>query len=80
MRSTETYITPEKGNTFETALDSLPDKYRAQILRQYDLPKTKATMLDFFRWATLLEIILMIIGGGLAIGSGQCTLYSIAHA
>ena len=79
MRSTKTYTTPEKGETFGRALDSLPDTYRDQILRQYDLPTTKATMLDLFRWATPLEIILMIIGSGLAIGSGQCTLYSIAH-
>ena len=48
----------------------LPEKYREEILRQYELPEVKATFLDILRWAKPFEVVLMVVGILLAIASG----------
>src|SRR5438046_9676325 len=50
--------------------NALPKKYREEILRQYDLPTKKATVLDIFHWATPLDTFLMLIGTLMAIAAG----------
>jgi hypothetical protein len=55
---------------FEAKLASLPEQYRAAILRQYDIPDTKMSILGVLRYATPFEIFLMILGTVLSIASG----------
>jgi hypothetical protein len=63
--------TPDGQKTFSLDDESrLPEKYRQQILQQYELPATKVTMLDILRWATSFEVFLMIVGILLAIAAG----------
>jgi hypothetical protein len=60
--------------TFEERLALLPENYREQILRQYELSDKKYTVIDVLRWANPLEIGLMILGTLVAIGAGPISL------
>ena len=73
--------TPESGepelkkDDFEDRLGSLPEKYRDEILRQYDIPQTKVTLLSVLEHATWAEILLMTAGTLLSIASGFLYLF-----
>src|SRR5436190_17350876 len=64
----------KQDDDFEKRLAGLPDQYRDEILRQYEIPETNASLFAVLRYATLFEKLLMIIGAFMAIASG--TLYS----
>lgn len=51
-------------------LDELPDKYRAEILRQYDLPEVKVNLFTILGYGTRLDLALQIIGTIMSIGAG----------
>lgn len=55
---------------FEQRLAGLPQQYREEILRQYDLPISKVTLLSMLGFATWAEVILMIVGSIFSIGAG----------
>ena len=55
---------------FEKRLAGLPEKYRDEILRQYEIPEDKVTLFAVLRHATMFEKLLMIIGTIMAIASG----------
>ena len=59
----------EKGE-FEAKLQGLPEKYREEILKQYDLPETKASLISILKHAKGIEILLMVVGTLMSIGSG----------
>lgn len=69
-----TSTTPEEvgkiEDDFEHRLASLPEQYREEILRQYDLPTCKATLLTILGYATWVEVLLMIAGTLLSICAG----------
>lgn len=61
----------EKGDDeIEQRLAGLPQKYQEEILRQYDLPTSQATLFSILRFSTWVEVILMIVGSILSIGAG----------
>lgn len=68
---TESHESKKKSEDFEERLAGLPEKYRDEILRQYDIPETKVSLLAVLRHATLFEKLLMIIGTLMAIASGN---------
>jgi hypothetical protein len=51
-------------------LDKLPDKYREEILRQYDLPDVKVNLFTILGYGTRLDLALQIIGTIMSIGAG----------
>lgn len=67
---TESHESKRESKDFEERLAGLPEKYRDEILRQYDIPETKVSLLAVLRYATLFEKLLMIIGTLMAIASG----------
>jgi hypothetical protein len=60
----------KKEVEYEARLATLPEEYREEVLRQYDLPASKATVLSILSFATWLEIFLMVAGTILSIGAG----------
>jgi hypothetical protein len=60
----------QKEDDFELRLDALPEKYRTEILRQYDLPEVKVTLLTTFQYATWIEVLLMLVGSLAAAAAG----------
>ena len=66
----------DKDKEFEERLAALPEQYREEVLRQYDLPESKATLLSILRYATWVEIFMMVAGTILSIGAG--VLYPVA--
>jgi hypothetical protein len=54
----------------EKALERLPTQYRNEILKQYELPNSKVSILTIFRYATPYEIALQVIGILMAIVAG----------
>ena len=66
----------DKDKEFEERLAALPEQYREEVLRQYDLPESKATLLSILRYATWVEIFMMVAGTILSIGAG--VLYRVA--
>jgi len=62
---------PISEDEFEAKLASLPERFRAEILRQYEIPEIKVSLLAVLRYATLFEDLLMVIGLLLSIGSGM---------
>lgn len=74
--STNTTSYPEsdesepKKDDFEERLAGLPEKYRDEILRQFDIPQTKITLLSVLGYATWPEILLMIAGSLFSMGGG----------
>ena len=67
---TETVESKNENDNFEERLSGLPEKYRDEILRQYDIPVTNVSLFAVLRHATLFEKLLMIIGTLMAIASG----------
>ena len=59
----------EKGE-FEAKLEGLPEKYREEILKQYELPETKASLVSILKYATWVEVMFMVVGTLMSIGSG----------
>ena len=55
---------------FKDRLASLPEKYREEILKQYDLPDTNATLLHILGYATWIDVVLMVLGTLFSMGSG----------
>jgi len=68
--ATETLVPKDENHDFEERLAGLPENYRDEILRQYDIPKTNVSLLAVLHYATLFEKLLMIIGTLTAIASG----------
>jgi len=62
--------TEAKKDNFEERLAGLPEKYREEILKQYDMPDVKVTLFGVLRHATWVEILLMVAGTFLSIASG----------
>ena len=62
--------TETKKDVFEERLAGLPEKYRSEILKQYDIPETKVTLFGVLRHATWVEVLLMVAGTFLSIASG----------
>jgi ABC transporter transmembrane region len=60
----------KKEDDFEQRLAGLPEKYKEEILKQYDVPTAKYTLLSVLRYATLSEKALMVLGGITATASG----------
>jgi len=56
---------------FKAKLANLPEQYREEILKQYDLPDANATLLAVFKYATWKDNLLMVIGSLMAIASGM---------
>ena len=63
-----------KTDDFEERLAGLSRNYREEILQQYDIPKSRATLLAVFQHATWLEKLLMILGTVMSITSGDSHL------
>lgn len=61
---------PELEDDFDAKLASLPERHRAEILRQYDIPNAKVTLFAVLHYATPFEIFLMLVGLLLSIGAG----------
>lgn len=61
----------DKRDVFEESLLGLPEKYRDEILRQYNLPETKASLLSILRFATWKETTLMIVGSLASAAAGN---------
>ena len=59
----------EKGE-FQTKLEGLPQKYKEEILKQYELPETNASLVSILKYATWVETLLMVVGTLMSIGSG----------
>jgi hypothetical protein len=57
-------------SALETVLERLPTKFRDEILKQYDLPDTKVSILTIFRYGTPLEYAMQALGVLMAIGGG----------
>ena len=55
---------------FPKRLEGLPKKYREEILRQYEIPTSKATLLTILGSATWMEVLLMIFATILSITAG----------
>jgi len=62
--------TEAKKDDFEERLAGLPETYRNEILKQYDIPETKVTLFGVLRHATWVEVLLMVAGTFLSIASG----------
>jgi hypothetical protein len=60
----------EKSDEFLSKLAGLPEKYRAEILRQYDIPDARANLFFVFRYAGFYEILLMAIGTVTCVAAG----------
>jgi hypothetical protein len=61
----------EKEEDFQERLAGLPAKYKDEILRQYDLPETKVSLLSVLGHATWIEVVLMVVGSIMSIGAGN---------
>ena len=59
-----------KKDDFEERLAGLPEKYRDEILKQYDIPQIKVSLFGILQHATWVEILLMVAGTFLSIASG----------
>jgi len=55
---------------FEAKLAQLPAVYRAEILKQYEIPDTKVTIFSIYAYSTWVETLLMIVGTVCSVGSG----------
>jgi hypothetical protein len=57
----------------EETLARLPTRFREELARQYDLPDNKISIIDILRYATPLEVVMMIVGTVMAIVAGNPT-------
>jgi len=53
------------------AIDNLPEQYREEILRQYDLPKVKVNLFTLLGYGTWGEFALQILGSVMSVGAGR---------
>jgi hypothetical protein len=67
----------DADETLEAVIERLPTQFRTEILRQYDMPKTKYGYFTIFRWATPLEVAMQIFGLLMAIGAGMSSLLTL---
>jgi hypothetical protein len=68
---TESFDQEKKEEDFQERLAGLPEKYKEEILRQYDLPETKVSFLAILGHATWIEVVLMVVGSLMSIASGN---------
>lgn len=59
----------KQQDDFDEKLARLLDMYRTEILRQYEILDTKVTLLSVLRYATWLDIPLIVFGTLLSIGA-----------
>lgn len=64
-----TSLAPE-DQPLDTILQRLPSHYREEILKQYDLPDVKVSILTILRYATPLEFAMQVVGLIMAIAAG----------
>src|SRR5271170_2058098 len=74
-RSTPTEVpegteTKKEDDEFEERLAGLPEKYREEILKQYDIPNIKVNLFHVLGHAEWTEVLLMIIGTFCSIAAG----------
>lgn len=67
--TTEAKIAPA-DQPLETILQRLPSHFRKEILKQYELPETKVSIMTILRYATPLEVAMQILGLICAITAG----------
>jgi hypothetical protein len=60
----------DADETLDQVIQRLPTNFRTEILKQYDMPKTKYGYFTIFKWATPLEHAMQIFGLLMAIGAG----------
>ena len=60
----------------EQVLQRLPTQYREEILKQYDLPDVKVSILTIFRYGTPVEYVMQVVGILFAITAGKPSLFS----
>lgn len=60
---------------FQQRLASLPQQHREEILRQYELPICKASLLSLLGFARWVEVIMMIVGSIFSIAAGTDRLW-----
>ena len=60
----------KREDDFEQRLAGLPEKYREEILKQYDVPNTQVTLFAVLRYATWFEKTLMVVGSLTSMASG----------
>jgi len=79
MNEKQPHLTKEKSDEssvagadqpLEHVLQRLPTNYREEILKQYDLPEVKVSILTIFRYGTPLEYAMEIVGLLFAIAAG----------
>jgi len=63
----------------ENILQRLPTDYREEILKQYDLPVVKVSILTIFRYGTPLEYAMEIVGILFAIAAGNLPPYNTSR-
>jgi ATP-binding cassette, subfamily B (MDR/TAP), member 1 len=66
--STQAKDVKEKG--YDERLSKLPERYKDEILKQYDLPEAKATLVSVMQYATWKEVLLMVVGTFMSMASG----------
>jgi hypothetical protein len=66
----KTCVPGEEKGEFEAKLEGLPEKYREEILKQYDLPESSASLVSIFKHASWVECLLMAVGTVMSIGAG----------
>jgi hypothetical protein len=74
IASSGTQVAPA-DQPLEAILERLPSHYRKEILKQYDLPKTKVSIMTILGYATPLEFGLQILGLLCAIAAGIAWLF-----
>lgn len=65
---------PDVGSAdqpLETIIERLPTQYKSEILKQYDLPKVKVSILTIFRYGTPTEYVMQVIGLFFAVAAGN---------
>jgi hypothetical protein len=73
---------PESGKSSVVAsddakdLDRLPEKYREEILKQYDLPDVKVNLFTILAYGTRLDHALQIIGSLMSVGAGTAAVFA----
>lgn len=67
----------QSDQPLEHVLQRLPSQYREEILKQYDLPVAKVSILTIFRYGTPLEYALQVIGILFAIAAGKSPCFSL---
>jgi ATP-binding cassette, subfamily B (MDR/TAP), member 1 len=66
----DTSESDSNNDDFEQRLAGLPERYRDEILRQYDIPQTEVSLLAVLRHATWFEKVLMIVGSIMSVATG----------